>query len=390
MGQAQAGFVFIAEGKLFVRLPGERMRELVSPFAEDFLARSEASAARNEWKSGSAGWNSGAGGFGLLGGGEAQIEPVKPMTFHTVAAHGSTIYYGMSIGRTNGLFRHELDQEDEYRMAHGPDWEVRDIAPHPDGRLLYSRRDENGSANLHVFPAGGGRPTPLTEGDTLDEAPSWDGDAILYHAIGIARTADGFIGAYGPATIERLDPEDGSVTTLVEDPAFDYLNPMRDPAGRLHAIRRPYKPDGEPISMWVATREFFLFPFRLGAAVLHFANAFTQFFSNKPMVAAGGASHRVTPPRRLMLRNQMISADKAARKASTGQPPPIVPKDWQLVRFETDRAEPEVLAEHVGSFALDGGDVVYADGSNLHRLAADGTASHVTSATLISAIAVMQ
>lgn len=388
MRETKAGVVFIAEGKLFVRMPGERVRELVSPFAEDFLARSEASAARNEWKSGSAGWNSGAAGFGMLGGGAPQGEPVKPMTFHTVAAHGSTVYYGMSIGHTSGLFRHELDQDDEYRMAHGPDWEVRDIAPHPDGRLLFSRRDENGGANLHVFPAGGGRPTPLTEGDTLDEAPCWDGDAILYHAVGIARTADGYIGAFGPAAIERLDPDNGSVKTLVEDDQFDYLNPQRDPAGRLHAIRRPYKSDGEPVSMWVATREFLLFPFRLGAAVLHFANAFTQFFSNKPMVAVGGAGHRVKPPRSVMLRNQMISADKAARKASTGHPPPIVPKDWQLVRFATDRAEPEVLADHVGSFAFDGDDIVYTDGSNLRRLTPDGSSEHMAAATLISAVAV--
>ena len=54
------------------------------------------------------------------------------------------------------------------------------------------------------------------------------------------RLADGFVQAYAPSTIQRLDIRTGDLETACEDAAFDFMAPQVDGEGRLYCIRKPY------------------------------------------------------------------------------------------------------------------------------------------------------
>ena len=57
----------------------------------------------------------------------------------------------------------------------------------------------------------------LGSGDSVDCAPAWIPGApkrLLFQSSGLARNAEGYIVAQGPASIQKLDMESGSVTPI--------------------------------------------------------------------------------------------------------------------------------------------------------------------------------
>src|SRR5258705_1172106 len=97
----------------------------------------------------------------------------------------------------------------------------------------------------------------LTEGDAVDECPAWAAGApgvetkrLVYQSSGVSRNPQGFQVGYGPYTIQELETDSGAVKTIAKDQTRDCLSPRLAADGSLYYIRRPYRPLGQPASIW--------------------------------------------------------------------------------------------------------------------------------------------
>jgi hypothetical protein len=250
-----------------------------------------------------------------------------------------------------------------------------DLTPSLDGTMVAaSSQHSAGVANIALFKSDGSNYREVTGGDTLDCAPAWIPGApnrLLFQSSGLARNEQGYIVAQGHASIQKLDMESGSVTPILEDPAFDYLKPRVSPAGNLLFIRRPFEAPSYGFgSLLVDT---LLFPFRLLRALFHFLNFFSLMYTRKPLTSASGPAVQADI-KNILLQGRRIDAEKALRSARPVQGvPSLVPDSWELVSRDQQGVE-RVLARSVASYDVGpDGTIIYSNGRGVFVLDQDGS-----------------
>src|SRR5262249_59855487 len=105
----------------------------------------------------------------------------------------------------------------------------------------------SGRSRLAAMRLDGSDMEELTEGDSVDLAPSWVPNVhrrLVYQSAGIARDAKGFPVGLGPFGVHQLDIDSGAITTLVESPQHDMLGPKVAGDGTLYYLRRPWREPG--------------------------------------------------------------------------------------------------------------------------------------------------
>jgi hypothetical protein len=396
---ASPKIAYLAEGKLYLLdldagagAAAAVPRLVESPFVQGILDRVERGRERHEWKNQGMSWNiraGGLGGFGGLGGGggdaalPAETRRIR-FTGVTAGAAPGQLLYALDTDHVGGLFCRDLVEDHERRLIHRQQFRARDVARRTsDGTLALSLHKPDGTAHLAVMSAEGRGLREVTEGDAVDEAPSWadDGRTLLFQSAGVGRNAAGFIAALGPFALQSLDLEAGRVTTLLEDDAHDHLLPRRA-GGATYFIRRPYQPGGAPpVSALRVGLDVLLFPFRLARAVVHFLNFMSLTFARKPLITAGGPPKEGPGERFVMLWGKVIDAERALRRGRRAGGDALVPKDWELVRRTDDGnggggADEQVLAREVVAYDVtpDGSAVIYTNGSRVFRLDAGSVA----------------
>jgi hypothetical protein len=312
--------------------------------------------------------------------------------------------YALDTGAVGGLFSYDLRENYESRLFHKNEFRANDLAHHPTRDCVaLSLPMEDGSAALAVMRPGGKGLQQITEGDAVDQAPSWVPDAatppdpermiLIYQSAGIARNQQGIATALGPYSIQRLDIDRSTLTAVLENPQFDYLVPrvrLEDGQEILYFIRRPYKPEGHtsytPLQVM---KDIFLFPFRLVRAIFGFLNFFSVMFSGKPLTTAGGPNQQKVDTRFMMLHGKIIDAEKVLKAAAKGQPLALVPNSWELVRRAAAGKE-TVLAQGVLSFDLaPNGTVIYTNGSEIFTLAPDAKPQRLLAHRMIQQVMVL-
>jgi hypothetical protein len=290
----------------------------------------------------------------------------------TSGVHEGEMTYALEIEGSGGLFLYNWLECQERHLIRKEHFYVRDLDRHPELSLVAcSQRFPNGTANIGIVE--GYHIHQVTEGDSVDEAPAWipgGGRQILFQSAGVARNAKGLSIGLGPFSVERLNLENGTMTTLLDDPAFDHLLPHMDTEGALYFIRRPYeRPGYTPYSILKLLGDIVLFPYRMLRAVFHFLNFFSLTFSRKPLTTAAGPKMEGPDERMVILRGKMIDAEKALRESARNkEAPSLVPASWELVR-RLPSGQEHVLANHVSAFDLDHrGNLVYTNGSAVYRL----------------------
>jgi hypothetical protein len=134
----------------------------------------------------------------------------------------------------------------------------------------------------------------------------------------------------------------------------------------VYFIRRPYQPDGAPVSPWKVALDVLLFPFRLARAIVHFLNFISLMFARKPLMTAGGPPKEGPDQRYLMLWGKVIDAEKTLRQNRKDDGDALVPKDWRLIHRDSDGKE-TVLATRVVAYDVSpDGRIVYTDGSRAY------------------------
>jgi hypothetical protein len=378
-------FAYLAEGKLYVSREGRAPELVSSPFVQGILDRVSRDRQRNEWKTKGAGWQFGAGGLrsAMPGAPAAELRRVQ----YTGISRGQEpgeLLYALDTDHVGGLFSFKLDEQYERRLIHRNQFRCRDLARNPgDGTLALSLLQSDGSANIAVMAPECKGLREVTEGDSLDEAPSWspDGRTLVFQSAGIGRNAMGLAHGIGPYAIQRLDLERGSLETLIEDDQHDYLTPRLGPDGALYFIRRPYQ--GQPsVSLLAAAGDIVLFPFRFARAVVHFLNFFSMFFARKPLLTAGGPPKEGPDARYIMLWGKLIDAEKALNQSRKLGGNSLVPASWELVRRDIAGGE-QVLSKSVLSFDLRGDSVLFCDGSSIKLREPSGTLTQLATGRLI-------
>lgn len=396
---------YISEGKLYlldrIDAATDEPREVVSRFAQEMIERDERRKQKDEWKRGSAGWAATglpaeAMGLGAAFGVDAENPETRRVNIVSVTPRGREMIYALETHAVGGLFEYTPADDDERRLIHRAELRLADLDAHPDdGRLTCCLAYQDGSANLAVMNADGGKLREITEGDSLDQAPSWvqgETSKIIYQSAGIARDAHGHFAEVSPYRVEQLDLDTGEHEVLFGDDEYDCMMPRRLADGSITYVRRPYKPLREQrVGAWPIIKDIFMFPVRLAVAFFAFLNVFSLMFTKKPLTTAGGPKRSGANTRQLFLYGRRIEAEQARKDAQQDAGRAVVPTNWELVKSLPNGKE-MILATGVGHYALMPNDagIVCTDGSRVFHLAPDDTQTTLTKSRIIERVAVIQ
>jgi hypothetical protein len=386
-----AAIAYRSGGRIYVVSSNEEPRALESPFAESVRERARRAAAGHDWKasdsgdgflSGSALW----GRRGVRDPGEIRIvaSGLGP------GRSAGELAYSLDTGDVSGVFLHDTATGEEMRLYHGNTTRVAEVTARRGAiQLACSIREVDGSSHIALLDIdGGGSPRVVTDGDSVDEAPSWipDHEALVFQSAGIGRTRSGAAVGLGPYAIEELDLASGRLVTRARDERFDFLTPRVARDGALYTLRRPYRSPSSAHPLR-ALGDVLLFPFRVLRALFGWLDVFSLIYSGKRLTSAGGPQRREPELADLVIWGRRVDAERRLSRARLrGDAPALVPSTWQLARHGGD-GTCEVVAEAVLAFdvAPDGA-LLVSNGSAIDRLHADGRRERVCRANGIEAV----
>lgn len=386
---------FLSQGKLFVKLAGQDVKEIDSAFARQAMERQVRSQERDGWKARGGLW--GSMGLGQPDLGQWQtVEGLRRCHFHALAPaeKKGELLYVVDIGSAGGLFHYNVASDVERRLMHRNDFTARDLARHPQhGTLAVSLRQGDGTACLAVSENEGRHLSNVTSGDSVDESPSWvpdTGRKLVFQSAGIGRNEAGLPLGLAPYTIELLDMEGKDIRTLARDDSHDLLAPHQTATGELYFIRRPYRPQGHArVDPYAMLMDVVLFPYRVLRAIVYFLHFFSLVFSGQPLMTAGGPKRIAPDTRYLALWGHVIDTKRAMQRSGREKETNLVPKDWELVCRNADGTD-RVLANSVLSYDLgQSGEVVYTNGTAVFHLDAEGNKRTLCEGRLIEQLTVL-
>ena len=365
-------FAYLSRGKLFLQSPDADAREVHSEYIQQLLDKREKNQRLHSWKKETSFSTSFVSGRMRE---EANDNLRVEFTGLTFVPGENKLLYFIRDEAFGGLFEYDIESGKELRLVHRQNLEYEDLNFDPgSNRLLCTTRHQNGIANLVSMSRDGSEHRELTAGDSCDSSPCRvDEQRVVYQSQGIARTGEGYIMAYGPASLQLLDFESSEIEPVLEDPAYDFLQPRVCSAGHLYYLRRPYEAPrygGKNILM-----DIVMFPFRLLRAIFHYLNFFSMMYSRKPLTGAGGPDMQIDA-KELMVKGMRIDAERALkRERRVNGVPSLVPSSWQLVR-RTQQGQESVLARHVAAFSISADDtIVYTNGCGIFQLTPNGSAT---------------
>lgn len=382
--ESKRGFAFLSNGLIFYREHGGEVKQLQSAYAQEASDRRERAREKHSWKKGTS-FNIAAGG-GMRSFDQAD----KPLLATSVVfeACGSLLYF-LKDESVGGLFRRDAVSGTETRVLLKQNLHLGDMALSPDGSMLaVASQQAAGVGNICVMKTDGSGLRDVTGGDTVDSAPAWipgEPNQLLFQSSGLARNEQGYVVAQGHASIQILNMDSGSISPVLDDPAFDYLKPRVCPAGNLLFIRRPY--EAPQYGAQNVLLDTLLFPFRLLRAVFHYLNFFSLMYTRKPLTSASGPMVEADL-KNILLQGRRIDAEKAVRSArAVNGVPSLVPDNWELVSRNTKGAE-QVLATNVASYDISAdGTIVYSNGRGVFMLEKDGSSRLALNDALVAEVA---
>jgi len=383
---------FLASGKLYLKQDGRATEPIESAYGQELIEDAIRRREKNEWKTRSQTGQLMSGGAPW---GDRNLVEAETRRIHisavTRGARPGELLYALDTDQVGGLFVYDVAQRHEQRLYHNHRFRARHLSRHPELPLAtFSLQQEDGTAAIAVMNLENNDLQLVTEGDSLDESPSWapgGGSRLVFQSAGLARNQQGMLAGIGAYAVQQLDLDREDVVTLLEDEKRDYLLPRFAADGSLYFLRRPYQGLARP-SGWHILRDVIMFPIGLLWAVVGFLNFFSMMFSGKPLTTAGGVRREGPSPRHMMLWGKMIDAERAERRAKKGEPVALVPDDWELVRQRPEGGE-EVISGGVVSYDLCAdGSAVYTNGTAVFHRETDGRKRQLCDGKLIEHVVV--
>jgi hypothetical protein len=383
---------YLSLGRLFVLEQDGSPRPVESEFGREVVQRSLQRQNKNKWKTEGEGNLFNRGSLWGVG----REDPAAARVAVTAVTRGASVgqmFYALDTSTVGGLFGYEMDGGKENRLFHRENLHIGDLCQSCDHEMLAcSQQLPNGTAQIGICKKSD--VDLVTEGDSVDKAPSWIPGAhkqLVFQSAGVARNANGFPVGVGPVSIQKLDLETGEMASLREDHEFDFLTPKMDKKGNLYFIRRPYEKlgsGGYPLSKMFV--DALLFPFRLGRAFFHYLNFFSLIYSKKPLTTASGPKADGPDQRTLLLQGKIVDAEKAMREGTKEEGiSSLVPSSWQLIKRDAAGNE-NALAKAVVAFDIDAdGNVVYSNGNAIYRLNQNGRSELIIKANVVETLAIL-
>jgi hypothetical protein len=298
------------------------------------------------------------------------------------------VVYSIETAAVTGVFALDAATLEERRLFHGNQQRVHCPSTRPGHDLIAcSVRRDAVRAHIGVMRADGSALSEVTEGDSVDLAPSWVPDAprrLVYQSAGVARDPAGRVVGLGPSAIHELDLERGEVRTLAESPTHDLLSPRIGADGTLYYLRRPWKtrPRFAPLRVLL---DVLLLPLRLIGAIFNWLNFFSVRYGGRPLINSQGAQQRQMDARQWLVWGNLIGASERARSDTADDDAALVPPSWQLVR-QAPAGAPEVVARGVCSFDIAPGGLVYSTGGAVYQEGRDGARQRLCSGARIAQV----
>ncbi|HEX7858775.1 MAG TPA: hypothetical protein VF773_00455 [Verrucomicrobiae bacterium] len=375
--------VYLANGQLRMWQDSGKPQTIESRFGTDLVNKSLKEQQRHAWKQGGEGKL--IPSSALWGKGDSEKPVQVALTSVCRGAEPAEFLYTLRTEHVCAILSVNAAKAEEQRIWNNNIKRIDHLDVHPTlGHVACSVEQKGGTANIGIRLAGDSGLAEVTEGDSVDTAPSWiprDQMALIFQSAGVGRNKDGFIGGLGPFAIQQLEIENGEMTTLVEDSKFDLLTPRMTADGTLYYIKRPYKDGrGTPLD---ALKDVILFPFRLAHAIFGYLNIFSMLYSGKQLktVKQHGAKNLDIP--QMIVWGNLIKAQQG--EEDSGQPS-LVPKSWQLIRRSTT-GEEAVVATSVLCYDLAAdGTILHSNGSAIYALSPNGTASELVRDKLVQQV----
>jgi hypothetical protein len=384
---ATPAIAYLAQGRIRIKTANDAPRTIDSTFGNSIREKAVRAQQKHSWKGAG---NDGSPYSGAMVWGKAGMSgqdiPLIITSICSARDAGSLIYSLESDSLCALLEVSQLGAE-ERRLWNDNRTRIRHVAiSRTSGNLVFSSLHENGTANIGVKTTGEGGYKELTEGDSFDTAPRWlpgQETKIVFQSAGIGRNERGQFAALGPFSLQQLDTETIEMTTLLEDPKFDYLAPQMLADGRLFYICRPYSahPRINPLH---TLKDLVLFPFRLGYAVFQFLNFFSAIFTGRKLTSAGGPKGNDMDMKQMMIWGNLVRAQGRPRPEDEGAD--LVPKSWEL-RCRTASGETRTLASGVLAYDTNAeGGIVYTNGSAVFLLHPDGRKERILNERMIQQV----
>jgi hypothetical protein len=367
----ESNLAFLSQGRIRLIRNGADPASIESKFGEHLREKMIRAQQRHSWK------DQGAGGASLFAGpslwGRSAAAGGASVPIHiTSIAQGTAagqMLYTLESESMSAVLRIDEFGAEELRIWTGNNERVDRPAVHSEGHIAASVRHSNGTANIGVRLADGRGFPEVTEGDSLDTAPSWvpgNGLKVVFQSAGIGRNRDGHIVKLGAFQIQELELETGKLSVILEEPGTDLLTPRYSKDGSLWFVRRPYSGQRDlPFTTFL--KDVVLFPVRLGRAVFGFVDVFSRIFSGKGLTTAGGPPKQAPSLQQMVVWGNLVSAPQPT---TDNDAPSLVPDSWQLIRRMN--GSNSVMAKGVLSFDLsEGGTILYTNGSAVFSIRPD-------------------
>ena len=195
---------YISKGKLFYRSLDGNTHQIHSQYVQNMIDRVERKKQLHGWKEGTS--------FGTSFTGQTQQTDSEQIKIQVTSAQfigPDRIIYFLQDNSFGGLFEYDLNSKEEKRLLHKQNLHYQDLTlDQAKENILCCQFTASGVANITKVSADGSDHCEITGGDTVDSAPSWipnKPNEILFQTSGLARDPDGYVVAYGPASIQLLN-----------------------------------------------------------------------------------------------------------------------------------------------------------------------------------------
>jgi hypothetical protein len=369
-------FFYIANGRIHLKEEGQPARLIESRFGASLIDRVERIRERNAWKTQGSGAQFMSGRM-LWGDDNASRDAVAGTQAVTGISRGvqdGEFLYSLATDEVTGVFALRRQASEEQRLFHTADYRISQLDALPSQDRVACAIQHKGICNIAVMRGDGSDLTDVTQGDSIDRAPSWvpgRTNELVYQSSGIARDKNGVGVGAGPASVQRLNIDTGEIAALLEDAEHDYLDPRMDAEGNLYCIRKPYISLRPRLNIFRVLLDLVLFPFRLFFALFQFLNFFTVRYTGKTLVTSGNARQKQADIRKMMMLGNLFQAEREAALSKDNEEG-LVAKSWELVK-RAATGEVEVVQRGVLSFDLCGdGGLLFTDGSSVFLVSING------------------
>ena len=381
--------LYITQGRIHLKEPDKPARLIESKFGQSLIDRAGMIKERNAWKTKGTGAQFMAGRMLWGGDGHDPMEMTQAVTGVSRGTRPGEFLYSLASDEVSGVFALRNQTADEQRLFHTADFRITQLSAHPSEDRVACVVQHRDVSNIAVMRSDGADLTDVTQGDSIDRAPTWvpgSSNEIVFQSSGIARNQQGVYAGTASARIEKLNLDNGEIATVLQDEARDFLDPQMNAQGDLFCIRKPYQALHPKFNPLRALLDFVLFPFRFLFAIFQFMNFFTVRYTGKTLVTSGNARQKQTDIRQMMMLGNLMQAQRDAEKSAERDREGLVAKSWELIR-KTGSGEIQVLERGVLSFDLcDDGAIVFTDGSRVFLRQPNGSKEKIAEDKFISQV----